>query len=680
MTDKPPIAPKSARQPKTGDRRWTTPLASRQQKRVLVVFLLLWCLSVARFGWWWLDPTRQVGLVGLTMTSAIIGFTMLLPAWIFFVSFRASRPRPDLSFGAGRVAMIVTKAPSEPWTMVRHTLVAMLHQDHELPYDVWLADEDPSAETLAWCKKRGVRVSSRHNVPSYHRSSWPRRTRSKEGNLAYFYDQWGYRHYDVVCQFDADHVPRPDYLRTILRGFSDPRVGYVAAPSICSAESQDSWTARGRLHKEANLHGLLQAGHNDGYGPTCIGSHYAVRTQALKDIGGVGPELAEDFSTSFLLAAHGWRGVFDIEAIAEGEGPHTFVDGMTQELQWARSLTTVGLRYSRGHWKNLRPTERFRFGFALCWYPLFVAHLGLAFLLAPLAIVLAKPWVSVTLIGFFAHASVPTMVVVALMIFLRRQRWFRPDHAPVVSWEAALFHLTRWPWNLLGIIQSVIGAIRGRELDFRVTPKTRDGDVRPLPVGALIPSLVLVMLQSGTVLALGDRSRPFGYLVLATAAGLIYAGVTAAVFLLHLVEDDAPMRRGLRASAGAGVVAASAILLSVAAGYRTISIALGSGAQRPMNLERMESQLLGTQHLTGGPFLIYLISAAALVAYAVWDRRTTDEQWWLRETLDQLQEPSELDRRPMPVPRQLRHLSPQEPTQSLESSEHSSIATSSSGP
>ena len=57
----------------------------------------------------------------------------------------------------------------------------------------------------------------------------------------------------------------------------------------------------------------------------CIGSHYAVRTRALREIGGLGPELAEDFSTSFLPSAGsaigpfaggylgeliGWRGLF----------------------------------------------------------------------------------------------------------------------------------------------------------------------------------------------------------------------------------------------------------------------------------------------------------------------------------------------------------------------------------
>ena len=131
------------------------------------------------------------------------------------------------------LSRLTPKAPSEPWDVVRGTLRGMLRHPMPYAYDVWLADEKPDAETLAWCDANGVRVSTRDGVDAYHRSEWPRRTRSKEGNLAYFYDRWGYREYDVVAQLDADHRPAPTYLREIVRAFADPRVGYVAAPSVC---------------------------------------------------------------------------------------------------------------------------------------------------------------------------------------------------------------------------------------------------------------------------------------------------------------------------------------------------------------------------------------------------------------------------------------------------------------
>ena len=203
--------------------------------------------------------------------------------------------------------MIVTKAPSEPWPLVRTTLEAMLQQDFPHAYDVWLADERLTEEVIDWCAAHDVRMSTREGVAEYHNATWPRRTKCKEGNLAFFYDNWGYRDYDVVAQLDADHVPEPDYLRRMVAPFANPRVGYVAAPSICDRNADSSWSARGRLYTEAVLHGSTQSGANAGYAPSCIGSHYAVRTAALKQVGGLGPELAEDFSTTLILSSMGGR-------------------------------------------------------------------------------------------------------------------------------------------------------------------------------------------------------------------------------------------------------------------------------------------------------------------------------------------------------------------------------------
>src|SRR5260370_1289690 len=139
-----------------------------------------------------------------------------------------------------------------------------------------LADEDPSPGTLAWCEEHGVHVSTRKGRVDYHRLTWPRRTRCKEGNLAFFYDNYGYERYDIVSQLDADHAPRPGYLREMLRPFADPRVGYVSAPSICDKNAAKSWAARGRLYAEAHLHGQMQTCSAASETPLCIGSPSAL--------------------------------------------------------------------------------------------------------------------------------------------------------------------------------------------------------------------------------------------------------------------------------------------------------------------------------------------------------------------------------------------------------------------
>ena len=150
-------------------------------------------------------------------------------------------------------------SPRELWDAYRERAAA-----EDLNAFLWLADEAPDERAREWCREHGVRISTRHGITGYHRPSWPRRTRCKEGNLAFFYDMWGYRLYDVVAQLDADHVPAPDYLQKMVIPFTDSMVGYVAAPSICDRNAARSWAARGRLYAEATLHGPMQAGHSAG--------------------------------------------------------------------------------------------------------------------------------------------------------------------------------------------------------------------------------------------------------------------------------------------------------------------------------------------------------------------------------------------------------------------------------
>src|SRR5215813_4545837 len=321
------------------------PLLSPMQRTFHAAAALAWALAVIYFWAWWLKPNHNIGAVSYLVNSIVLGWLTAVPLYFLFLYTRARLSHSDLQLVPNtRVAMVVTKAPSEPWWVVRTTLEAMLAQD--TAHDTWLADEDPTPETIDWCEAHGIRISTRKGVADYHRTTWPRRTRCKEGNLAYFYDHYGYNLYDFVVQMDADHVPSPGYLREMLRPFVDPRIGYVTAPSICDKNATQSWSARGRLYVEATMQGIMQAAYSNGWAPLCIGSHYAVRIKALKDIGGVGPELAEDHSTTLMMNAHGWRGVHAFNAVAHGDGPTTFADLITQEFQWSRSLVTILLQYS----------------------------------------------------------------------------------------------------------------------------------------------------------------------------------------------------------------------------------------------------------------------------------------------------------------------------------------------
>jgi cellulose synthase (UDP-forming) len=515
------------------------------RKRVKYDLLVLgWAAAGVWFWAWWLDPAHM--LPGMRYWIATLAF-----AWLFFLQayyvliFRqaivpaADPPDPAVA----RVAMVVTKTPTEPFALVRRTLEAMLAQTY--PHDTWLADEDPQPETIAWCEAHGVQISTRRDAPDYHRDEWPRRKRCKEGNLAYFYDHYGYDRYDFVAQFDADHVPEPTYLEEVMRGFADPRVGYVSAPSICGRNADGSWAARTRLHTEAGFHGIFQAGYAAVLAPMCIGSHYAVRTRALREVGGLGPELAEDHSTTMLLNSGGWRGVHALDAIALGDGPAQIADLCMQEFQWSRSLLSLLLRHTPAYLGTLPPRLQFQFLFCQLLYPLFALFMLVVYLIPITAVLFDMRYADVTYPAFIFHAIWPALAVTLMAYAIRSDGYFRPRDAKVLGWEKALFLALQWPWVLWGCAVALRDRMTGRFVDFRITPKG-DAAMAVLPLKVVLPYVVLALGCILPVLLVGDLREAMGFYFLALLNGTIYAIIAFVIVLRHMHDNGVRLRQGLR--------------------------------------------------------------------------------------------------------------------------------------
>ena len=534
------------------------PMLAGPQKWRFRLGLVLWAASVVFFWQWWLSPSHNIGNGSFVVLTILMGWLTLMPLYPMMMIAGASKPAGPLALPVGaRVAMVVTKAPSEPFPIVAETLEAMLAQDY--PHDTWLADEAPTAETVRWCAEHGVKISTREGRADYHRATWPRRTRCKEGNLAFFYDQFGYENYDFVAQLDADHVPDPGYLREMLRPFSDPDVGYVSAPSICDRNAHESWAARGRLYAEATLHGALQAGHNNGWAPLCIGSHYAVRTKALKEIGGLGPELAEDHSTTMMMNAYGWRGVHAMDAIAHGDGPKTFSDLITQEFQWSRSLTMLLLQYTPRYLRMLPPHLRFQFLFSQFWYPLFSVFLAVSYVLPIVALVRGENLVDVTFPAFLLHTVPLTLALIFIVSGWKRASMLRPAESPVISWENAVFLLARWPWSLFGVIAAIRDWATGSFVDFRVTPKGQ-ADVDPLPLRVLAPYALLSLGSALPALLVADAGSARGFYIFTIINAVIYALILAIIVVQHERENAVKRRSfGRRPAMAAALLAVFAL-------------------------------------------------------------------------------------------------------------------------
>jgi cellulose synthase (UDP-forming) len=577
------------------------------QKRTYVILSVLWAACIMWFWSWWLRPEHFVGWLPFLFATIPLLWLCILQAFFIYVLLHASRSgAPDPVPGQWRVAMIVTKTPSEPFEVLEKTLRAMLAQDY--PHDTWLADEDPSENTLAWCRAHGVHVSSRKGIAAYHQPTWPRRTRCKEGNLAYFYETWGYRDYDIVSQLDADHVPAENYLREVIRPFADPAVGYVSAPSICAANANVSWAARTRLHTEAAFHGLFQTGYSRAFAPMCIGSHYAVRTQALLQAGGLGPELAEDHSTTMLMNAAGWRGVHAIDAIAIGDGPVTMADLVTQEFQWSRSLLTLLLQHTGRYLSALPPRLKFLFVFCQLWYPLFALTSAMLYFAPIVALAFDFRFANVAYPAFVIH-SAPAVIILTLIAYqIRKDGFFRPLEAPVLSWEKALFLTIQWPWNLWGCLMALRDKFTGKFVDFRITPKGSDV-AQVLPAKIVLVYACMALGAALPVLLSTGLSHARGFLLLALLNALLYAAILIVMVWKHLLAANALRFQSLRTSVFQGA-AAVAVVLAIMAGFLQRGTdglqALAFGLE-PLQLVRVEYGIAGAGQ------------AAKERVYFVWD-------------------------------------------------------------
>ncbi|MDL2407360.1 glycosyltransferase family 2 protein [Rhizobium calliandrae] len=493
-----------------------------------LIAIALWTATMTFFWLWWLRSDHVIGWPSYLLVTLVLAWITGLPAYFIFIIHDARRmPQGGGPLPAGRIAVVVTRASHEPRPVVQATLRAALDQVG-CDFDVWLSEANPDLDMMKWCMEHGVFTST---APKGVEAPSP----GRNAMLTSFYDRFGYERYDFVVQLDADHVPDENYLREMIRPFRDPGIGYVSATGIPDTNAASSWAARGRLFAEAGIRGLLQAGYNNGWAALCAGPHCAIRTTALKEIGGLEPEPEGGHSTTLAMNAGGWRGVHVLDAIAHGVGPATFADLMAQEFDRSRSRVATVLQYSWTYMPKLRGWLKFQFLFSQLWYPLLSLSLAVIFTLPVIALLTGHSFVDVTYPAFLLHFLPIVGVLIAFAFVWRATGTFRPENAKIVSWESMAFLLLVWPWSLMGSAAAVRDHLTDSPSDLRAMHLTTAGRVLPLRVVA--PYFVLSFASALAMAFAVDREAAKGLFIFAAITTLIYAALITLITIRHAMED-----------------------------------------------------------------------------------------------------------------------------------------------
>ncbi|HVT78600.1 MAG TPA: glycosyltransferase family 2 protein [Acidimicrobiales bacterium] len=160
---------------------------------------------------------------------------------------------------------------------------------------------------------------------------------------------------EVIVVFDADHSPRRDCVRRLVRHFADPQV--AAAQGRCVIRNgDDSLLARliavdylaGYLVNEYGRQSLFRL-------PAYGGANCAVRASELRALGGWNPNtVTEDTDLTLRLLLRGSRVCYDVTAVDEEEAVVTLERYWRQRYRWARGHQQCWRDYRGAVWRSPR--------------------------------------------------------------------------------------------------------------------------------------------------------------------------------------------------------------------------------------------------------------------------------------------------------------------------------------
>ncbi len=450
------------------------------------------CVPDVRSGFWWRHPhlVQVLGLSALGWGTAYLAwrvmvsgrgvplvlFLMLLAAELFgwlnlalyvFLAWSAPRHRqPALTYPTPSVDVFVCTY-DESLTVLEATLIGC--RAIRLPHTTYLLDDGRRPEVEALAARLGIRYVTRSD-----------NDHAKAGNINHALRS---THGELILFLDADHVPMPGILESLVGYFRDPQLSLVQTPHDFSNRDSVQHTRLER-HEQTLFFEVIAPGKDRHNGIFWCGSATLIRRAALEQVGGVLTDtVAEDFHTTIAMHA-GWRTRYHDEVLVQGLAPHDLGGFLLQRARWARGNLRV-FRTSENPvtCRGLSGKQRLSYLASLLNYFSGLQRLALLLVLA---------WTLAT--GQLPmHASVAMLLV----LWLPWSLLALGSTAALGRGTLGVFDSTRYGIMTMGIyIGGVASIVFGRAGAFRVTPKegVDEGGLQVLGMLKLVTAAFALLL------------------------------------------------------------------------------------------------------------------------------------------------------------------------------------------
>jgi cellulose synthase (UDP-forming) len=457
------------REPGLDYEREERPLSPWRRPQAVRLLVLANLASASFYVMWWVTPGHAGVplLFGLLAFAEFFNLLHLLGFWWATWATGFSPPRPTTTTFTIDVFI---PTYGEPLHVLEKTVEAAVRMD--VPHKTFVLDDAARDDVRSMVLSHGAHYVRRHTNRG-----------AKAGNINH---ALALTNGELVALFDADHVPRKDFLSRVLGYFEDDSVAFVQTPQFYG-NARENEVARGAFQQQAIFYGPICRGKQGLDSVFCCGTNVLFSRRAIADVGGFDEtSVVEDFVTSMKMHRRGWTSVYYPYVLAEGLGPSNLRDFFRQQFRWARG--SVGAFASLEPFKRgFSLTQRFQYFLATTFY--------LTGLVTPIYVMLPILYLLGGWSAFSPHSgSFVFFYAPYLMLALATIKWG-------LGGQLRLEHL-RYTFGTFPVYAvASLFALLHIPARFRVTAKGQHARVRP-PALAYVPVIVSIITVVAIVVGL----------------------------------------------------------------------------------------------------------------------------------------------------------------------------------
>lgn len=246
----------------------------------------------------------------------------------------------------------------------------------------------------------------------------PGSTFKKAGNLQYAFERTGA---DQIVIFDADFVPRADFLTELLPYMDDPDVGIVQSPQYFETTRRQHWLQRAAGATQELFFRFIQPSRDAAGGAICVGTSAVYRRAALEATGGFPlVDHSEDVFTGIAIGRLGWQVRYVPVIVSRGVCPDSLDAFATQQYRWCEGSMALVADHHFHADESMSIRQRMSYWAGFLYY----ATTAMAAVLAPIPLLIMlfafgssiRAWFVVPLVASFAFWLV-------VMPLVSRTRW-----------------------------------------------------------------------------------------------------------------------------------------------------------------------------------------------------------------------------------------------------------------